>query len=80
MLLGGERDLMAFLLLVCGTVMYFAGITTVFGFLVSVSIWFFGLFCFRRMGKADPKLSKVWWRYRKYAEYYPARSRPWREY
>ena len=41
--------------------------------------WLICLWFLRRMGRADPMMSKVYLRQVKYAGYYPARSRHWRE-
>lgn len=76
-ILGGEREL----------VISSAGITFGLAF-VSMNwvAWAFGvvgwlvcLWFLRQMGKADPLMSKVYLRQVKYAGYYPARSRHWRE-
>lgn len=47
---------------------------TIFG----VVLWFLSLYVLRLMAKADPLMRYVYLRHRKYAEYYPAHSTPFR--
>lgn len=48
---------------------------TIFG----VVLWLLSLYVLRLMAKADPLMRYVYLRHRKYAEYYPAHSTPFRE-
>lgn len=49
-------------------------VATIFG----LFLWFFSLFMFRLMAKADPQMRPVYLRHRLYRRYYPARSTPFR--
>lgn len=72
---GCERELilaigLITLALVVVALNLFAAITGVFLWLVSVAI-------LRKMAKADPFMSKVYFRHIKYAPFYPAKSTPY---
>lgn len=75
--MGGDRELVMFSGLLSASLIFSAQelIATVFG----MSLWFFSLFLFRLMAKADPKLRHVYLRHRKYRSFYPARSTPFRQ-
>jgi type IV secretion system protein VirB3 len=47
---------------------------TIFG----IGLWVVSLFVFRLMAKSDPKMRFVYLRHRRYKDYYPARSTPFR--
>lgn len=53
------------------------GMTLVSGIAAAV-FWCCAVFFLRLMAKADPILSKVWFRHIKQQEFYPARSTVWR--
>jgi len=75
--MGGDRELVMFAGLFAGALIFSAQEmrAAVFG----VALWFGALFVFRIMAKADPKLRFVYLRHRRYKEYYPARSTPYRK-
>ncbi|MDE3028647.1 MAG: VirB3 family type IV secretion system protein [Paracoccaceae bacterium] len=77
MILGGERELMLFSALLAGGIAM-ASLNLVATISGGV-IWIFCAYGLRRMAKADPILSKIYMRHRKYADHYPAFSRPWRK-
>jgi type IV secretory pathway TrbD component len=45
---------------------------------VGLLLWFGALHGCRRMAKADPRMRQVYLRHRRYRQYYPARSTPFR--
>lgn len=74
--LGAERDLVllsALISLLTGI----GGMTLIAG-IAAVVFWACAVFFLRLMAKADPILSKVWFRQVKQQDYYPARSSVWR--
>ncbi|MEG2140422.1 MAG: conjugal transfer protein TrbD [Bilophila sp.] len=74
--LGGDREMVMVSGLVSFALVFSAQelVATVFG----LSLWFFSLFIFRLMAKADPQMRFVYLRHRQYRRYYPARSTPFR--
>ena len=74
LLAGGERELVLTSAILCSGVgvsgLNF--VSAVIGFAVWVIIATF----LRMMAKADPYMSKVYFRHLRYQHYYPARSRP----
>ncbi len=77
LILGGERELVLFSGLVAGGIAVAA--LNIPAAVIGGIIWALCLYGLRRMAKADPILSKIFARQRKYADYYPAFSRPWRK-
>lgn len=75
--MGGDRELVMFLGLLAGALIFNAQEikAAVFG----IALWFIGVFICRLMAKSDPKLRHVYLRNRRYKTYYPARSTPYRE-
>ncbi|MCL7423239.1 MAG: conjugal transfer protein TrbD [Methylobacter sp.] len=75
--MGGDRELVMFSGLIAGALIFSAQElrATAFG----VCLWFGALFVFRLMAKSDPKLRHVYLRSRRYKQYYPPRSTPFRE-
>jgi len=75
--MGGDRELVMFAGLLAFALIFSAQDTraTVFG----LCLWFGALYACRLMAKADPKMRQVYLRHRKYKDYYPARSTPWRD-
>jgi type IV secretion system protein VirB3 len=72
--MGGDRELVMFAGLLAGALIFTAQdlLATAYG----IVLWFFALFAFRGMAKADPKMRQVYIRHRRYKSYYPARSTP----
>ncbi|MES9904696.1 MAG: conjugal transfer protein TrbD [Sedimenticola sp.] len=69
---GAERKLFLFLGLICAA-MIFVSVSwpsAAFG----VFLWMSGIYVLREMAKADPMMSRVYVRHRRYQAYYPARS------
>ena len=75
--LGGDRELVLFTGLIAFSLtvpsFQWASIVTV------IVLWLVVLFLLRKMAKADPLMRHVYLRQLRYARYYPARGRPWRE-
>lgn len=74
--MGGDRELVMFSGLLAGALIFSAQdlMATVYGIL----LWVGALFVCRLMAKADPKMRPVYMRHRRYKEYYPPRSTPFR--
>lgn len=70
-LLGVERIPAAFLLLVT-TILIFSGMTIV-TMVIGVAIFIIGMYSLRQMAIAHPQMTKVYFRYTKYRNFYPAR-------
>lgn len=77
MILGGERELVLFSALVAGGIA--AASLNLVALIAGALIWGLCMYGLRRMAKADPIMSKIYVRQRKYADYYAAYSRPWRK-
>ena len=75
-ILGGERELMLFSLLIAGGLIVSAMNWVATG--LGLVIWFICAQGLRRMAKADPAMSKVYVRQLKYGHYYGPFSRPFR--
>lgn len=75
LLLGGERELMLFTLLALGGLAITAANLVAIG--VCSILWLGVSQLLREMAKADPRLSRIYLRHLRHADYYPARSRPW---
>lgn len=75
-IMGGERELMLFSMLVAGGLIVSAlnWLATGIGFV----LWMICLQALRKMAKADPNLSKVYLRQLNYGHYYGPFSRPFR--
>lgn len=71
--LGGEREWVLFTGLIAFTLI--AGVMSLASALVGIIFWFSSLALLRRMGKADPMLSKIYFRQVQRQTYYPARTR-----
>lgn len=76
LILGGERELVLFTGLVAGGLSFSA--LNLPAFIVAICVWFGCLYMLRMMAKADPVMSKVYTRQLKYRDYFPPRSRPFR--
>jgi type IV secretion system protein VirB3/type IV secretion system protein VirB4 len=75
--LGAERDLVMLSALV-SLLVGIGGMTLIAGS-AAVVFWACAVFFLRLMAKADPLLSKVWFRHIKQQDCYPARSSVWRQ-
>lgn len=75
--LGGDRELVMSGGLAAVTLIFTSQdlMATCFG----VLLWFGVLYVTRLMAKKDPKLRHVYLRHRRYRNYYPARSTPFRD-
>ncbi|OHV78556.1 conjugal transfer protein TrbD [Rhizobium sp. LCM 4573] len=75
-IMGGERELMLFSMLVAGGLIVSAMnlVATIIGSI----LWLFCVGALRKMAKADPEMSKVYVRQLKYGHYYGPFSRPFR--
>ncbi|EPN2681291.1 conjugal transfer protein TrbD [Escherichia coli] len=75
-IMGGERELMLFSMLVAGGLIVSAlnFVATVIGLV----LWLICVHALRKMAKADPEMSKVYLRQLKYGHYYGPFSRPFR--
>lgn len=76
LLMGGEREPVLVTGIIAGTLIVV--VMTWPATLIGLVTWFFCLWALRRMGKADPYMSKVYLRQLKYQGYYAPRSRHWR--
>jgi type IV secretion system protein VirB3 len=76
-IMGGERELMLFSMLVAGGLILSAMNYIATG--LGIVIWMVCVYCLRRMAKADPQMSKIYRRQISYAHYYAPFSRPFRE-
>ncbi len=77
LMLGGERELVLFSALIAGGIAITA--LNIPAFVAGAAIWGLCIYGLRRMAKADPIMSKIYVRQRKYSDYYAAFSRPWRK-
>jgi type IV secretory pathway TrbD component len=69
---GAERELFLFLGLVCACFIFiFMNWPSA---LMGILFWIGGIYLLREMAKADPMMSKIFFRHIKYQAYYPARS------
>jgi len=75
-LMGGERELMLFSMLVAGGLIISA--MNFVATLIGLVLWLVCVQGLRQMAKADPNMSKVYVRQLHYGNYYAAFSRPWR--
>lgn len=74
LLMGGERELVMFTLLITGGVAVSA--LNLPAIVVALVVWFVVIVLLRQMAKADPLMSKVYRRQLRYVAYYPPRSTP----
>lgn len=75
-IMGGERELMLFSLLISGGLIVSA--LNMVATLTGSVLWFISVQALRRMAKADPVMSKIYLRQLKYGHYYGPFSRPFR--
>lgn len=77
LLFGCEREpilvagLLAFVLIASGSTMLTA--------LMGIVLWLISFSLLRRVAKADPYMSKIYFKHIKYKEYYPPRATPFAE-
>jgi len=74
--MGGDREMVMFSGLLAFALIFSAQElrATVMG----LGLWTLALFLLRLMAKADPMMRFVYLRHRRYRDYYPARSTPYR--
>lgn len=75
-IMGGERELMLFSMLVAGGLIVSA--LNLVATLIGGMLWMVCVYALRKMAQADPELSKVYIRQLKYGHYYGPFSRPYR--
>ena len=75
-IMGGERELMLFSMLIAGGLIVSA--MNILATVIGVFLWFLCAFFLRQMAKADPNMSKVYTRQLRYRNYYGPFSRPFR--
>lgn len=75
-IMGGERELMLFSMLVAGGLIVSA--MNFIASIIGITIWLVCVQALRKMAKADPEMSKVYVRQLRYANYYSSYSRPTR--
>lgn len=76
LLMGGERELVMFSMLISGGLIVSA--LNLPALVFGAVFWGMAVGVLRQMAKADPYLSNVYRRQLKYAAYYPPRSTPFR--
>jgi type IV secretion system protein VirB3 len=74
LLMGGERELVMFTALVAGGIILTS--QNLMAVAVGIPLYVICLALLRMMAKADPEMSRVFLRQRRYQSYYPARSTP----
>lgn len=74
--MGGDRELVMFSALLAFALVFSA--QDLKATVIGISLWIGALFVCRLMAKSDAKLRFVYLRHRKYKNYYPARSTPFR--
>lgn len=75
-IMGGERELMLFSLLIAGGLVISA--LNLLATAIGLVLWLVCVYGLRKMAKADPEMSKVYLRQLKYRHYYGPFSRPFR--
>jgi len=73
-IMGGERELMLFSMLVAGGLIVSA--LNLVATAIGLTLWLVCVHALRKMAASDPELSKVYIRQLKYAHYYGPFSRP----
>jgi type IV secretion system protein VirB3 len=77
LLLGGERELMLIVGLFSSVMVFIA--MTWQTFIIGVTLWLILTMLLRMMAKADPLMSKIYFRQLKYRDFYRAHSTPFYE-
>lgn len=75
--LGGERNLVLMVGLICFTLVFAAHSWPLF--IIGLSTWFVSIALLRKMANEDPKMSKVYLKHIKHQKIYEPFSRPWRK-
>jgi type IV secretory pathway TrbD component len=76
LLLGGERELVIPTGILCLIIIYKWFCLPATG--IALSVWFFAIWIYRKMAKADPLAFKIYVRHNmRFRRYYPARSSIW---
>ena len=75
--MGGDRELVMFSGLMAFALIFSA--QELRAAVVGLLLWFATLYLCRLMAKSDPNMRHVYRRHRLYAQYYPARSTPFRD-
>ena len=75
-IMGGERELMLFSMLIAGGLVVSA--LNLVATVIGLVLWLICVYGLRKMAKADPEMSKVYLRQLKYRNYYGPFSRPFR--
>lgn len=75
-IMGGERELMLFSMLIAGGLVVSA--LNLLATAIGAVLWLVCVYGLRKMAKADPEMSKVYLRQLKYRNYYGPFSRPFR--
>ena len=74
LILGCERELILMAGLLAATLIFVA--MTFLSAIIGITLWFVSYALFRKMAKADPKMSKLYIKHIRYKAYYPPRSTP----
>ena len=74
--MGGDREMVMFSGLLAFALIFSA--QEVRATVMGLGLWTMALFLLRLMAKADPMMRFVYLRHRRYRDYYPARSTPYR--
>src|SRR5688572_30725382 len=71
-LLGGDRELVLVMVMVCGGLAF--SLASWWGIGLSVCLWVGSVAALQRMGKADPLMRPVYLRHIRYTAFYPSKS------
>ena len=74
--MGGDREMVMFSGLLAFALIFSA--QELRATIMGLGLWTMALFLLRLMAKADPMMRFVYLRHRRYRDYYPARSTPYR--
>ena len=74
--MGGDREMVMFSGLLAFALIFSA--QELRATIMGLGLWTLALFLLRLMAKADPMMRFVYLRHRRYRDYYPARSTPYR--
>lgn len=75
LLMGGDRNLMLLLLIVCGW--FILGLQTRYSIAFGIIAGFLGVIALRKLAAYDPLFHRVYMRHIKYRAQYRSHSRPW---
>lgn len=71
-LLGGDRELVLVMVMVCGGLAF--SLASWWGIGFAVVFWIISIAALQRMGKADPLMRHIYLRHVRYAPFYPCKS------